>query len=257
MVVSDANIIETLKQLIDESQVIEKSAHNIDMTSQIKIIDMSLFIPWKNKVLSIIRNANLNVPDIIVCIENARTENYESFKVIKNNLIALIDLLKNEIISSDSVNNSNWNYELDRIFNKFHKIARQLKRRYNDRTSLEITDEYDVQDLLHALLLLFFNDVRTEEWIPSYAGGSARADFLLKEYQTIIEVKKTRQSMNERQLGDELIVDCQKYQAHPDCKTIYCFVYDPDGYISNPIAVKNDLEKAHKGFVKVFIRPDN
>ena len=32
---------------------------------------------------------------------------------------------------------------------------------------LSVTDEYDVQDLFHAILLLHFDDVRAEEVTPS------------------------------------------------------------------------------------------
>ena len=103
---------------------------------------------------------------------------------------------------------------------------------------------------------LHFDDVRAEEWTPSYAGSSVRVDFLLKDYQTFIEVKKTRPTMTERELGEQLIVDCEKYKSHQDCKTLYCFVYDPEGYLGNPIGIKNDLEKAHEGFIKVFIIPE-
>ena len=56
----------------------------------------------------------------------------------------------------------------------------------------EIKDEYDVQDLLNALLRLNFDDVRPEEYTPSYAGSSTRVDFLLKKEKIVIEVKKTR-----------------------------------------------------------------
>lgn len=80
--------------------------------------------------------------------------------------------------------------ELENIFNKFHIIARQLLIRRENRSTLEITDEYDVQDLLHSLLRLYFDDVRPEEWAPSYAGSSSRMDFLLKEIKIVIEVKK-------------------------------------------------------------------
>ena len=66
------------------------------------------------------------------------------------------------------------------ILNRFHRIARQLHHRYEDREALFINDEYDVQDLLHALLLMFFDDIRPEEYSPSYAGRSSRVDFLLK-----------------------------------------------------------------------------
>lgn len=79
---------------------------------------------------------------------------------------------------------------LERIFMRFYKIARQLRNRHDNRQTLSIEDEYDVQDLLHALLHLYFNDIRPEEWTPSYAGKSARVDFLLKNEKTVIEVKK-------------------------------------------------------------------
>ena len=45
--------------------------------------------------------------------------------------------------------------------------------RHGGRNTLDVRDEYDVQDLLHALLKMFFKDVRSEEWTPSYAGASS------------------------------------------------------------------------------------
>ncbi|ODS32894.1 MAG: hypothetical protein SCARUB_02000 [Candidatus Scalindua rubra] len=67
------------------------------------------------------------------------------------------------------------------ICKKFHFVARQLRNRFNNRPTLEIEDEYDVQDLLHSLLKIYFDDIRVEEWVPSYAGSSSRIDFLLKK----------------------------------------------------------------------------
>ena len=64
---------------------------------------------------------------------------------------------------------------------RFHLFARQLAHRYDDRTALTIADEYDVQDLFHAILLLHFDDVRPEEVTPSYAGNSSRVDFYLPD----------------------------------------------------------------------------
>ena len=37
-------------------------------------------------------------------------------------------------------------------------IARQLRERHDNRATLETEDEYDVQDLVHALLRWDFND---------------------------------------------------------------------------------------------------
>ena len=96
---------------------------------------------------------------------------------------------------------------LSKIFEKFHICARQLKRRHAGRPTLEIKDEYDVQDLLNAILRLHFEDVRPEEWTPSYAGGNNRMDFLLKNEEISIEVKMTRDGLKDKELGDQLIID--------------------------------------------------
>ncbi|MGN7885441.1 DUF2321 domain-containing protein [Dyadobacter endophyticus] len=142
---------------------------------------------------------------------------------------------------------------LDSIIEKFHLVAKQLRQRYDDRATLDIADEYDTQDLLHALLRIYFEDIRTEEWNPSYAGSSTRSDFLLKDQKIVIEVKKTRASLKAKQLGEQLIIDIAKYKTHPDCKVLYCFVYDPEGYISNPRGIENDLNNTTDG-LKVTVR---
>jgi hypothetical protein len=133
---------------------------------------------------------------------------------------------------------------VEKLCSKFHLISKQLKSRYKNRSTLIINDEYDVQDLLHSLLYIFFDDIRKEEWTPSYAGSSSRIDFLLKNESMIIEVKKTRETLKTKQIGDELLIDIQRYQINPEYKTLVCFVYDPDGWIPNPIGVENDLNKA-------------
>ncbi len=145
---------------------------------------------------------------------------------------------------------------IENICYKFHSVARQLQSRHSDRSTLEIEDEYDVQDLLHALLKLHFDDVREEEYTPSYAGSSSRVDFLLKDEKIIIEVKKTRKGLKAKEVGEQLIIDKAHYTVHPDCKSLICFVYDPDGRISNPIGLERDLEKNNNDLnVKVIIAP--
>jgi REase_DpnII-MboI len=66
------------------------------------------------------------------------------------------------------------------LLRRFQRSARQLRHRYADRPGFHINDEYDVQDLLHAFLRALFDDIRPEEYTPSYAGGASRMDFLLK-----------------------------------------------------------------------------
>lgn len=168
----------------------------------------------------------------------------------ENDHLNPINYVDNSITELDVYSN------LERLFERFHKVARQLRSRYDDRSAIDICDEYDVQDLLHALLMLYFEDIRAEEWTPSYAGKSSRMDLLLKNEKTVIEVKKTRSSLKSKVLGTQLIEDIARYKSHPDCETLICFVYDPDGWISNPVGIENDLSTNDDSMnVKVYIRP--
>jgi hypothetical protein len=145
---------------------------------------------------------------------------------------------------------------LESLCNRFHLVARQLRERHADRETIDVVDEYDVQDLLHALLHIHFDDIRPEEWTPSYGGGSARVDFLLKDESIIVEIKKTRSKLGAREIGDELLIDIGRYQVHPSCKYLVCFVYDPEGRIGNPRGLESDLRrKVNDIEVKVFVRP--
>ena len=153
------------------------------------------------------------------------------------------------------------NYDdlLTRLFSRFHLVTRQLRNRYNNKETLNVEDEYDVQDLLHSLLKIDFDDIRPEETTPSYAGGSKRIDFLLKNEKILIEVKKTRKNLSDKEVGKELIIDISTYSSHPDCEKLYCFIYDPEGRISNPVGLISDLEKKSTAdlLVRVFVEPNN
>jgi hypothetical protein len=135
---------------------------------------------------------------------------------------------------------------------RFHLFARQLLSRHNNRGSVEIKDEYDVQDLMHALLTLHFDDIRPEEWAPSYAGSSSRTDFLLKQEKIVIEIKMTRKNLNQKEVADQLIIDKERYRTHQDCQTLVCFVYDPENRCQNPVALENDLSEEGDRF-RVFV----
>ena len=109
------------------------------------------------------------------------------------------------------------------------------------------------QDLLHALLQTDFEDVRREERSPSHAGSSPALDFLLKTEQLGIEVKMSRPSMTAKTLGDELLADIGRYATHPDCRTLVCFVYDPESRLKNPRGLERDLEKHSREGLRVVV----
>ena len=147
---------------------------------------------------------------------------------------------------------------------RFHLFAKQLQVRRKDvpientgerrvRSTIEMKDEYDVQDAMHALLKLHFDDVRPEEHTPSRAGGQARMDFLLKKEKIVVEAKRMRPGLTQIKVATELAEDRELYQAHPDCQTLVCFVYDPDGVCNNPAALENDVQSDRDGFRVILI----
>jgi REase_DpnII-MboI len=142
------------------------------------------------------------------------------------------------------------------LCSRFHGVVRQLRQRHDSRPTIDVADEYDAQDLLHALLRVFFDDVRAEEWTGSYAGKASRIDFLIPLELLGVEVKMARKGLGAKELGDELIIDIARYKKHPDCRRLLCFVYDPDGRVLNPGGIERDLSGMKDGFeVQVMIAP--
>ena len=128
-----------------------------------------------------------------------------------------------------------------KICARFHGVVRQLRLRREYRATLEVEDEYDVQDLFYALLRLEFDDIVTEDWMPSYTESANRTSFRLKREKIAIVVKKTRPGLGAKEVADQLVIDCQRYSTHPDCTTLFCFVYDPEGRIGNPRGLEAEL----------------
>jgi hypothetical protein len=145
---------------------------------------------------------------------------------------------------------------LERVLERFPVVVREISRRHDNRPSFGIRDEYDVQDFLRGLLRIFFDDIRDEEWTPSFAGASARMDLLLKNEQIVIEVKMAHKGVGEKQIREQLIIDKAYYKGHKDCKKLYFFIYDPEGRIKNPRGFEKDLSDRIGDFeTKVLIVP--
>jgi REase_DpnII-MboI len=127
---------------------------------------------------------------------------------------------------------------------RFELVRRSLKRRHNSRDTLLVSDEYDAQDLVRSLLVQFFDDVRDEAWCPEYAGGASRIDFLLPQTRLAVELKWMRESLSAREVGEQLRIDRQKYQKHPDVGHLVCLVFDLGGLLPNPRGLEEDLRQA-------------
>ena len=139
---------------------------------------------------------------------------------------------------------------------RFHSVARQLRLRGEYRATLSVEDEFDVQDLLHALLRIQFDNIDTDEWTPSYSSGAPRMTLLLNDSRLAVIVKKTRPGLNAKDLSDQLQIDAERYRSHGRCTTLLCFMYDPEGRIGNPRGFEASLTSVSKSLViDVLVAP--
>jgi hypothetical protein len=143
--------------------------------------------------------------------------------------------------------------KLLKTLSRFHIATISLGKRRKGKTPFVVDDEYDVQDLLYTFLKLEYDDVRKEEFTPSYAGGASRIDFVLKKEKVIVEAKKTSDSLTTNKIGEQLIIDIAKYENYPEIDTLVCFIYDPDYLIENSEGLKLDLEKKSTAKLKILV----
>jgi DpnII restriction endonuclease len=145
---------------------------------------------------------------------------------------------------------------LEKLFDRFHQVVRQLRSRHRGRPTLDVEDAADIRDLTRALLAIYFDNIDTGEWTPSYA-AEALTDFLLPDAGTVICVKKSGEKVRHRQIEEQVLADIAHYREKPGYHQLVCFVYDPGGMVAYPTSLETYLETLsdEKFKVKVFINP--
>ena len=145
---------------------------------------------------------------------------------------------------------------IERLCAQFHVVARQLRSRHDNRETLQVEDEYDVEDLLHGLLMLEHEVVVPETRTARGASGRRRTGFLLKLERIVMVVTLARSGLTADVLGQELGPEIEHHKSHPDCRTLVCFVYDPDGRVADPRAVERALSGDRDGLsIRVIVAP--
>lgn len=144
-----------------------------------------------------------------------------------------------------------------RLLARFHVYANELQAPPRaGHSAWKITDEYDVQHALCALLRTHFDNVKPEETTQSIAGSSSRMDFLLVNERTGVETKMMRDSLTERQLGEQLLLDVAQFPSHSQCESLVFLIYDPAHRIRNPASLRDEVVQAARGFpVEVVYSP--
>lgn len=136
------------------------------------------------------------------------------------------------------------------ILTGFYSATRHLEyrgRKDKKNKAFEIEDEYDVQDLLYAMLRPVVPDLEREDPTRKVAGKGGFLDFRSDELELILEVKYCDSANRAKALVDECNARIKRYGKREDLSTLAFFIYDPEGYAlrEHPNFVR-DMEGPHR-----------
>lgn len=105
------------------------------------------------------------------------------------------------------------------------------------RAAFDVSDEYDVQDLLHGMLRGYLKHSVQEDPLPKTAGAkSSRADISVQELGVLIEIKFVHGPADQKRIFEEYSQDLVLYAKWPYLKTLIFLIYnssdlrDPDEF---------------------------
>ncbi|MDC3379043.1 malate dehydrogenase [Planctomycetota bacterium] len=234
----DSEIVRRFDELIAAGKAITRSGADSDY------VDSAEYVGWTTRCVTLLANAVAEGSPHRDALD--RFKRRHSSSADRDSLVAQLaairaDYAAGHLVVAPPHREQHAIESVRLICRRFRAVARTLRSRHGDRPPFEVDDEHDVQTLLHALLRLFFEDVRPEDPAPKRAGASSRIDFVLPGTGIVIEVKMTRRRLGQKEVGEELAVDFERYRSHPECQFLFCFVYDPEGRISNPAELERDL----------------
>jgi hypothetical protein len=117
---------------------------------------------------------------------------------------------------------------VERLCARLPKAAQILSNRTRkDKGPYVIKDEYDVQDLLHAMLRAYLKYSVQEDPLGKVAGAkSGRADISIEELGTLIEVKYVHGPDDQKRLFEEFSQDLVLYTQWARLKHLIYLIYN-------------------------------
>lgn len=132
---------------------------------------------------------------------------------------------------------------------EFDACVRYLNTRRSAGAIINIDSEADVQDVMYLLLRPWILDLKYES-----PGDKAGNRYTIKDFSSaggrfVIDAKYIRDKDHGHQVSKELHDDIEMYRSHPQCDDLVFFVYDPDAFIPDQRALREqiEIERAYGG----------
>ena len=240
--------VNELKELLKEGEnLLNFTEPNNSMFIDAIRLDSRKTQEWKLKTSTYLKNT-IGVEDELYLEFNKHTETNYKYEIEKavSTLKIIIETLERNITCNNNISNQEI---IETILNKFHRLVIGLKE-----LNIKIQAEEDVKKLLKALLSLYYDNIKSEEYVESYAGISSRIDIYIKDINQGIEIKFAKNSIQQKQIVEQINDDIQKYQKLSNCKKIYFFIYDPEFSIK-PASLEDLPSKAGNIEITTIVNP--
>jgi REase_DpnII-MboI len=116
-----------------------------------------------------------------------------------------------------------------KLCSRLKQAARALGDRQHKKPGFDITDEYDIQDLVHALLRAYFKYPVRENPLPKVAGAvSTRADLCIEQLGVIIELKHVKSPTDQGRIEKDIAEDLVFYSSWTSLRTLIFVIYNSE-----------------------------
>ncbi len=211
--------------------VISEILKGLDYKLEIEIVDPNRSKSIKPRIGDVFHDGVFSV--------NHTGEQYTNLSKIYSYVLSAKEKINQGLIVRESILPS-VNVLLS-VLNSFPDVVSRLKHRRSGKSTLDINDEYDIQDILYVMLKGMFPTLQYEDPTSKVGPNSSRADFTILDLCVFIEVKHVSQKGKEKTVHDECLTDIQKYGKQEGCQKIIFFIYDPNKCIDNQYAYKTGL----------------
>jgi hypothetical protein len=127
------------------------------------------------------------------------------------------------------------------ILNSFPDMVSKFKNRRAQKNPFTVDDEYDVQDIVYAMLKGAFPTLQAENPNKKVGATFSVSDFTIDDLGLFIETKFIGERKQVKSTQEECKQDMVSYSKQLNCQKIIFLIYDPDKYIDNEYAFKNGL----------------
>jgi CheY-like chemotaxis protein len=123
----------------------------------------------------------------------------------------------------------------------------------NSSFGVQLPDEPATQKFLHILLLAVFRNVTREDPLSARGAKSTRADFVIPDIETLVELKYISQQGDIKRIQEEISADVPQYKNREGISTIAFLIYDPSDLCHDKDSVQQFLESQDSTVVVYFV----